>query len=435
MKLRLFLFLTIFYVSLAEAQKIPSNRSSVYFTYGNTGSNLREFNQMLDQKGLSPMRKSYRNFGFGYQTRYNDFVLGLELFQNNSPKSLFNGYDLDYRTSRVYLNVGYSFTEEGRFQLIHYMSLGSGFVNFQMLRENPNSTLDGFLQNPAHGFILRDGDIHKGSQHFAGFLTEIGFQLSYDVEIPGREEMVEVITKFGYSFSPFEESWLMKGIAFGNAQSGPFLRFGAGITLPDHNFFYKDASLGLHLTYGMHFTKPDVLNAALVENGYRPFEGRPNNLGLKLLGESKGLLYGIDFYNLGLSGTANESSDQTLNSVRVYLNGGLKFFERRNLELGGLAGLGYGNLRYTLSSTGKPNFPALFEEPEWDGFLKARGLMGKPELYIAYGIPLTDKNLFSMIVSLHGGYELPLGNYTLGDVGMSSYMANPYLQLSLGLRP
>ncbi len=381
------------------------------------------------------MRNSYKNLGVGYQARYNDFVLGLELFHNNGPKSFFNGYELDYRTTRFYFNVGYSFTEEGRFQLIHYMSLGSGFLNFQMRKDLERTSLASFFRHPENGFILRDGDIHKGSHYFTGFLTEIGFQMSYDIGIPGRNETFELMSKFGYSFSPFEESWQMKGVSFGSVQSGPFIRIGAGISLPDHNFFYRDASLGAHLLYGIHFTKPDALNKALVENGFHPFEGRPNNWGLKVLGDSKGVLYGLDIYNLGMTGIANESFDQTLNSVRVYFNSGYKFYERRNLELGGLGGIGYGNIRYTLSSTEKPDFPRLFEDPDHDGYLRNGGVMTKPELYVAYGIPLTNKNLFSLILAIHGGLEIPLSNYKLGDLSMAKYMSNSYLNFSIGLRP
>jgi hypothetical protein len=40
----------------------------MYMTYGKTGANLREFNEMLGNKGLSPMRKGYSNLSFGYLT-------------------------------------------------------------------------------------------------------------------------------------------------------------------------------------------------------------------------------------------------------------------------------------------------------------------------------------------------------------------------------
>ncbi len=418
-----------------HGQSEKSNRTTVYSTFGRTGANLREFNQMLENKGLTPMRNSYSNLSFGYLSRFNDFVLGIELFHNKGLKSEFNNYEIDYQTTRFYINVGFAFTEEGNFQLIHYMSFGSGFVNFQMLRENEVNSLNGFLQNPEHGFILREGDLHKGTLNMSGFLTEIGFQMSYDLPIPGREEAFEVLARFGYSFSPFEDSWKMNDISFRNIQSGAFFRLGVGISLPDHNYFYKDASLGAHLIYGMHFTRPDGFNKKLEENGLQSFSGRPNNWGLKVLGESKGFLYGFDFYNLGLSGQANESKSHTLNSLRLYANLGMKFFERRNLELGGLGGLGFANIRYSLLSNEKPDFPRLFEEPLHDGYLRNAGLMAKPEIYLSYGIPISSISSSKIILGLHGGYELPLSNYKLEDFSMYQYMANPYLQFSVGIRP
>ncbi len=435
MRAFLLIIISLSYIIPLQGQSEKTNRTTMYTTFGKTGANLREFNQMLESKGLTPMRNSYSNLSFGYLTRFNDFVLGVELFHNNGLKSEFNNYVLDYQTTRFYVNVGFAFTEEGNFQLIHYMSFGSGFVNFQMLRENPANSLGGFLQSPEHGFILREGDLHKGTLNMSGFLTEIGFQMSYDLPIPGREEAFEVLARFGYSFSPFEDSWKMNDISFGSIQSGAFIRLGVGISLPDHNYFYKDASLGAHFIYGMHFTAPDGFNRILEENGLQPFTGRPNNWGLKVLGESKGLLYGFDFYNLGLSGQANESKSHTLNSLRLYGNIGMKFFERRNLELGGLGGLGFGNIRYSLLSDTKPDFPRLFEEPLHDGYLRNAGLMAKPELYLAYGIPISALSSSKLILGIHGGYELPLSNYKLKDFSMYQYMANPYLQFSVGIRP
>jgi hypothetical protein len=434
--MRKYLFLAVFTLTsgLLFAQADRSSRTTMYMTYGRTGANLREFNNMLASKGLSPLRNGYSNLSFGYMYRFNDFVVGMELFQNHGPKSRFDNYEIDYNSTRFYLNVGFSFTEEGRFQLIHYMSIGSGFLNFQMMPVEEPGTFQALMDNPAQGFVLREGNLHKGSWYMTGFLTEIGFQMSYDLPIPGRQEAFELLARFGYSFSPFEDSWKMNGIRFNAAQSGPFLGIGAGITLPDQNFFYRDASLGAHLVYGMHFTRPDELNAILEENGFASFDGMPNNWGLKILGETKGFLYGVDFYNLGLWADANESKSQTLNSIRVYANAGLKFFEQKNLEMGGMAGLGYGNIRYTLTDDSKPDFPLLFEEPKHDGMLKNGGLMAKPEVYIAYGIPISI-NKSRVIVGLHGGYELPMARYRLGDLSMSKYMSNPYLQFSLGFRP
>lgn len=435
MRIALFLFLT-FSCSISFAQSNKGNRSTLYATYGTTGANMRLFNEMLANKGLSPMRKGYSNLGLGYQTRYNDFILGFELYQNAGLKSTFNGYDLDYRTTRILLNVGYSLTEEGNFQFIHYMSVGSGFLNFQMLKENPAQTVNQFLQNPEHGFILRDGNIHKGSRNFTGLLTEIGFQASYDIEIPGREEVLEIMAKFGYSFSPFENSWELNGLQFSNAQSGAFLRAGVGISLPDHNFFYKDASLGIHLISGLHFTSPDQFNTLLVENGYEPFDDKPNNWGVKVLGESKGWLYGADIYNIALQGTAKKGYlSHTLNSVRLYGNLGKKFFERRNLELGGVAGVGYANLRYSLTDNTKPDFPMLFEEPDYDGYLRKSGMMAKPELYIMYSVPFSKDKGINLVFGIHGGYEAPLSRFRLLDTPMYKYMSNPYLHFSVGIRP
>lgn len=430
-----FLLFLIFSFSLSFAQSNKGNRSTLYATYGTTGANMRLFNEMLANKGLTPMRKGYSNLGLGYQTRYNDFILGFELYQNAGLKSTFNSYDIDYRTTRVLLNVGYSLTEEGNFQFIHYMSVGSGFLNFQMLKENPAQSVNQFLQNPEHGFILRDGNIHKGSRYFTGLLTEIGFQASYDLEIPGREEVLEIMGKFGYAFSPFENSWELNGIQFGNAQSGAFIRAGVGISLPDHNFFYKDASLGIHLISGLHFTSPEQFNTLLEDNGYEPFDERPNNWGIKVLGESKGWLYGVDLYNVALQGTAKESVSHTLNSVRLYGNLGRKFFERRNLELGGVAGVGYANLRYTLTDNSKPDFPMLFEEPDYDGYLRKSGMMAKPELYIMYSVPFSTDKGINLVFGIHGGYEAPLSRFRLLDTNMYKYMANPYLHFSVGIRP
>lgn len=435
MKPLLVFVLVVLSVFSAQSQDSKSSRSSMYFTYGKTGSNIREFNQMLDDKGLSPMRKGYSNFNLGYQARYNDFVVGFDLFQNPGPKSRFNGYDIDFRTTRFNVNVGFSFTEEGRFQLIHYMAIGAGFLNFQMLKDQEVNSLDEFLQQPEQGFILRDGNIHKSSLNFANFLTEIGFHMTYDLPIPGRDEALALIAKFGYSFSPFEDSWQLNSVNFNNIQSGAFLRLGAGLTLPDYKFFYKDASLGANIFYGMHFTSPDAFNSHLEENGLTPFSGRPNNWGVKILGYNKNLLYGIDVFNLGYGGRANATKTHSLNSVRIYANGGMKFLDLRNLEMGALAGLGFGNLRYTLSNNGKPDFPRLFEEPDHDGYLRSHGAMAKPEVFITYGIPLSSRKFFDLILGAHAGYEVPLSPYQLAGLTMFKYMANPYVQFSVGVRP
>lgn len=432
--LTLILF-SILLSDFAIAQSDNTNRSTIYMTYGRTGSNLREFNQMLENKGLSPMRKSYSNLSFGYLTRFQDFIVGFEVFQNHGPSSHFNGFEIDYHSTRMYLNVGFAFTEEGRFQFVHYMSIGMGFLNFEMMPTDQTGNLESFLNNPNQGFILRDGNMHKGTFYATGFLTEIGFQASYDFYIPGRDEMFEIMARFGYSFSPFENSWNLNGISFNSLQSGPFIRVGAGITIPDQNFFYRDASIGAHFFYSQHFTRPDALNRVLEENGYMPFTGRPNNWGLKILGESQGFLYGIDFFNLGLSGKANETKSHTLNSLRVYGTAGQKFFEFRNLELGGTVGLGFANLRYTLTNDQKPDFPRLFEEPLHDGSLMRAGIMTKPELMFSYGIPFSKKYSSKVLMGIGFGYEIPLTAFNLGGLSMTSYMSNPYLQFSIGVRP
>jgi hypothetical protein len=429
------LFINVLIIGIASGQDLRTQRSSLHLIRGNSSANLREFNQMLDDKGISPLRNNYSTIGLGYQNRFDDFVIGFELYNNFGPTSTFRGYEIDYRTSRLLLNVGYSFTEEGRFHLIHYMSLGVGYLNFAMLQREEPASMSAFLQEPRQGFILRQNNIHKGSQHFGNFLTEIGFQVGYDVEVPGFEESLEFIAKFGYSFSPFENAWNRKGIAFDNAQSGPFLRLGVGVSLPDHNYFYRDASLGVHLLYGFHYTRPEQFNGYLDAYGFQPFTGRPSNWGLKILGENRGMLYGLDIYNLALSNDASESQSQSLNSVRVYGNYGRKLYDLKNVEMGVLGGLGYGNLRYTILDGMKPDFPLLFEEPNFDGYLDTWGAMVKPEVYLAYALPLSRKKSFDIIYSAHFGYELPVGRFRLADLNMSSYMRGPYVQFGLGIRP
>ena len=111
------------------AQSAGNQRSSLHFLYGLSGANVREFSEMLEGKGVSPMRRGYNSFGVAYQTRFNDFVVGLELTDNNGPASYFRDYRLDFQSTRLYLNIGYSFTEEGEgIQLVHYMSLGVGRI-------------------------------------------------------------------------------------------------------------------------------------------------------------------------------------------------------------------------------------------------------------------------------------------------------------------
>lgn len=419
------------------AQESKYQRSSLHFLSGSSGANIRDFNEMLATKGLSPLRKGYNTFGMSYQNRFNDFVLGLEVIHNNGPTSSFRDYEIDYRSSRVYLNVGYSFTEvDQTFQLIHYMSLGVGYLNFEMLKDISQVSLSQFLDDPAHGFIIRQNDLHKGTLNMGGFLTEIGFQLGYNLNIPGLEESLELIGKVGYSFSPFEDAWNNRGISFDNIQSGAFVRLGAGIALPQENFFYRDATLNAHFFYGRHLTKPNALNSALEAHGYNALGGHPSNMGLKIVGENRGRLYGVDLYNLSQKGDANEFSSHTLNSVRVYGNLGRKLYEGRSWELGVLGGVGYGNVRYTLSNEARQSdFPSLFEEPDQDGNLKDWGFMAKPEIYFSYLMPLSRNAVFDIVGSLYAGYEVPLSRYMLADLNMKKYMAGPYVQLGVGLRP
>lgn len=254
------------------AQGLVSKRSTIYAVLGTSGAKLNQFNQMLEDGGLSPLRSRYSSLGLGYQNRWNDFVFGVELYHNRGNRSEFEGYRLGHRSSRVLFNVGYSFTEESKFQLIHYMSLGMGFLNFQMLPDQRPETLTSFLAEPEIGFILRENDIQRGSKYYGDFLTEIGFHLSYDFDIPGRKEAVSLIAKMGYSFSPLEGNWALNGMSFKNAQSGAFVRVGAGLTIPDRNFFYKDAAITFQLVSGIHFTEPKGLNRQLEEAGLAPLK-------------------------------------------------------------------------------------------------------------------------------------------------------------------
>lgn len=407
----------------------------MYGFTGVSGANLRQFNEMLSLRGLSPLQNRYRTYGLGYQARINDFLAGLELSHHQSKASNFDAYEIRYRTTRALFNVGYALTEEGKFQLIHYMSLGVGYLNFEMLPSENTRNLEFFLLEPEEGFILRENDIHKGTQYFGDFLTEIGFQLSYDFDLPGRKEAIEILAKVGYSFSPFEGKWQMNGMAFDNTQSGAFLRLGAGISLPDRNFFYKDASIGISLFRGFHFRNPDILNAELEKFGYAPFDGKPANVGIRILGETDGLLYGVDVFNSALEGRATTTKNHSLNSLRIYGNAGLKFFQLKNFAVGVLGGIGYGNIRYTLTQNQKPDFPELFERRNFDGYLRNSGMMAKPELTFEYGIPVTKRNFFDLVVSASVGYELAMGNYRLGELGMSRFMTGPMVGLTLGVRP
>ena len=413
-----------------------SQRSSLHFLYGPSGANVRDFNEMLASKGLSPLRKGYNSYGVAYQSRFNDLVVGMEIVHNNGPTSDFRNYELGYRSTRINMNVGYSFTEEDqRIQLIHFMSFGMGYLNFEMLKDRGGLSMPEFLEDPRQGFIIRQNDLHKGTLNMGGFLTEIGFQVSYDIFLAGGEETVELVSKFGYSFSPFEDAWNNKGLAFDNIQSGAFFKLGAGISLPDRNYFYRDAALAVNIFYGLHLTRPNQLNTQLVTAGYRPFSGHPSNVGITILGENRGRHYGLDFYNLSQKGKATDDYNHTLNSIKIYGNLGRKLYQRKNLEMGFLAGVGFANIRYTLDNVRKPDFPYLFEEPDFDGYLKNWGFTSKPEIYISYATSISNKNVFDLVYSLRTGYELPISSFSLADVDMKKYMTGPYLQLGIGIRP
>ena len=128
----------------AFSQQLLSKRTTLYTVVGTSGAKLNQFDQMLEDRGLTGLRNRYRTLGLGYQSRINDFVIGLELYHNRGANSDLDGFKLGYRTSRVLLNVGYAFTEESKFQLIHYMSLGMGYLNFQMLPSERPSSLEEF---------------------------------------------------------------------------------------------------------------------------------------------------------------------------------------------------------------------------------------------------------------------------------------------------
>lgn len=425
----------IAYAQFTHAQGLISKRSSFYVVGGISGAKLNQFNQMLSNRGLSPLRNQYQTLGLGYQNRLNDFVFGVELYQHSGKPSEFDGYKLGHRSSRFLFNVGYSFTEESRFQLIHYMSLGVGFLNFQMLKETESQNLPDFLTDSGQGFILRENDIQKGSIRYGNFLTEIGFQLSYDFDILGRKESLAMMAKLGYAFSPIEGKWTMNGMPFQNAQSGAFLRVGAGLTIPDRNFFYKDASISLLLVSGIHFTRPGTFNSQLVDAGLEPLEGMPRNLGLKITAENEKLLYGVEVFNLAMDGKANATKSHSLNSLRVYANAGWKLIQYRNMAVHAMGGLGFGNIRYTLATDDKPDFPELFQLRSFDGYLKNRGLMTKPELTFEYAYPITNRKLINLVLTTSIGYELAIANYRLAELDMVGFMTAPYLSFGFGIRP
>ena len=433
---RLVLLVSLFLAGVSlQAQGFLTNRSSFYAFSGTSGANLSQFNSLLTERGQLPIPNRYNSFGLGYQTRLNDFIFGLEISQHQSRTADLGTHRFQYRTSRALVNLGYSLTEEGKFQLIHYLSMGVGYMNVQLLPEGQSKELNSFLKDPRQGFVLRKNDIQRGTSNYGNFLTEIGFQLSYDLPIPNRKEALEIMAKAGYSFSPFENGWDLNGISFDNAQAGAFFRVGTGISLPDRNFFYKDATIGAYLIRGIHFSKPDKFNTYLREQGYETLEGSPSQLGLRILGETDGFLYGMDVFNVALKGRASSTQTHSLNSLRVYSNLGKKLFQYKNWGIGAIGGLGYGNLRYTLLIDQKPDFPALLDQRNFDGYLRSSGIFLKPEMFVEYGLPMTKRKLFDLVFTTTAGYEQAFPGYKLGGVSMNAYQSGPFLTFGLGIRP
>ncbi len=433
---RLILFVSLFLAGASlHAQGFLANRSSLYAFTGTSGANLSQFNTLLTERGQLPIPHRYNSFGLGYHTRFNDFIFGLEVSQHQSRIAELGTHRFQYRTSRALVNLGYSLTEEGKFQLIHYLSMGLGSMNVQLLPQEQSKDLSSFLKDPGQGIVLRKNDIQRGTLNYGNFLTEIGFQISYDLPIPNRKEALEIIAKAGYSFSPFEKGWNLNGISFDNAQAGAFFRVGTGISLPDRNFFYKDATIGISLIRGIHFTKPDKFNTYLKEQGYQTLEGRPAQLGLRILGETDGFLYGMDVFNVALKGRASTTQTHSLNSLRIYVNVGKKFFQYKNWGIGALGGLGYGNLRYSLLQGQKPDFPALLDQRNFDGYLRKSGIFLKPEVLLEYGLPMTKRKLFDLVFTSTAGYEQAFPAFKLGGVSMNSYQSGPFVTFGLGIRP
>jgi hypothetical protein len=418
-----------------HAQGFLANRPSMYVFTGTSGANLSQFNALLEERGELPLQNRYNTYGLGYQARLNDFILGFELTHHQSQAAEIQSDRFQFRTSRALVNFGYSLTEEGKFQLIHYLSMGVGYLNVHVLPKEQAKELSVFLDDPGQGFILRKHNIQKGSSYFGSFLTEIGFQLSYDFPISNRKEALQLIAKAGYSFSPFENGWNLGEVSFDNTQSGAFFRLGTGISLPDRNFFYKDANLGISLLRGVYFSKPDKFNAQLEQQGYQPFEGRPSQIGLRILGETDGLLYGADVFNVALQGRATTTRTHSLNSLRVYANLGKKFFQYKNWGFGALGGFGYGNLRYSSVQENKPDFPALLDQRNFDGYLRNFGVFLKPEALIEYGLPITKRKIFDLVVTTSFGYELAVPGFKLGGISMHSYQSGPFATFGVGIRP
>ena len=110
-------FITLFlgFTLSLSAQQLVTKRSAFYVMAGTSGAKLRQLDQLLEDRGLTGLRNKYHTIGLGYQARYNDFVIGMELYHNRGAKSEFDDYALNYRTSRALLNVGCAFIEVSKF--------------------------------------------------------------------------------------------------------------------------------------------------------------------------------------------------------------------------------------------------------------------------------------------------------------------------------
>jgi hypothetical protein len=61
--------------------------------------------------------------------------------------------------------------------------------------------------------------------------------------------------------------------------------------------------------------------------------------------------------------------------------------------------------------------------------------MAKPEVLVEYGIPMTKRKFFDLVVSASAGYELAFPSYKLGEVPMAGFLSGPIVGLSIGVRP
>ena len=146
-----------------HAQGFLANRPSMYVFTGTSGANLSQFNALLEERGELPLQNRYNTYGLGYQARLNDFIFGFELTHHQSQAVEIQSDRFQFRTSRALVNFGYSLTEEGKFQLIHYLSMGVGYLNVHVLPKEQSKELSVFLDDPGQGFILRKHNIQKGS--------------------------------------------------------------------------------------------------------------------------------------------------------------------------------------------------------------------------------------------------------------------------------